>query len=225
MAELVFRLKGRELKRFVLSEKRTIIGRTPGCDVMIDNIAVSREHAKIDFSNGQYILTDLGSSNGTFLNGTRVNKTTLLNPEDLIQIGKFELLFEDAIPDEFILEDSGAVDKTMIMTPEQRQATSSQPEKVAWRKITVVSGKANRNEILLKKDLTTIGKGSGCDLVISGFFLSKVQATIRKRGNKYYLRNKGSMLSTQLNGQKIQGDTLLNEGDSIQIRKTQLYFC
>ena len=116
------------------------------------------------------------------------------------------------------------MDETMIFTPETiGDHPSSSPEKV-MRKLSLISGEANRKMIYLKKDLTTIGKAPDCDLVVPALFISKVQAVILNKGDGYYLVDKGFLVSTRLNGHKTKGHTLLANGDAIQLGKTELLF-
>lgn len=75
------------------SKSKIIIGRNPECDVVLplDQQSISRKHASIEKKGDSYILTDLGSSNGTFLNGKRVVGSVKITTSDLIYIGKFLL--------------------------------------------------------------------------------------------------------------------------------------
>ena len=91
------------LKEYLIDQDETIIGRDSSCDIKIDNIAVSREHARITKENsrinkgpGDYFVEDMGSINGTFVNGHKVDKQ-LLSAGDEITIGKYFLMvhFED----------------------------------------------------------------------------------------------------------------------------------
>jgi pSer/pThr/pTyr-binding forkhead associated (FHA) protein len=70
------------------------IGRTPDCDVYANSLSVSRSHAQVWFEDGQYHVLDLNSSNGTFLNGRKIEKA-ILTPGDLLKCGEFTMVFED----------------------------------------------------------------------------------------------------------------------------------
>jgi pSer/pThr/pTyr-binding forkhead associated (FHA) protein len=67
-----------------------IVGRSRDCDIVLDNLGVSRMHAELGFDNGEFVVDDLGSANGSVLNGTRVEKASL-GDGDVLQIGKFQL--------------------------------------------------------------------------------------------------------------------------------------
>jgi len=75
------------LKEYIIDQNEIIIGRDAGCDIQIDNIAVSREHARITKALDDYFVEDLSSKNGTFVNGQKITKR-LLDTGDEITIGK-----------------------------------------------------------------------------------------------------------------------------------------
>lgn len=77
---------------------RLTFGRSEECDVVIQNRRVSRNHAEITYRSGQYLLVDLRSSNGTYLNGTEVAAETVLNYGDEIDIDEYLFRFSDAQP-------------------------------------------------------------------------------------------------------------------------------
>lgn len=96
MAELILKLKDREIKRINISKVETTLGRDPDCDLFIDNIGISREHCRILYRNGRFFLRDNGSSNGTFLNNSRVNHESELHDQDEVQLGKYRVIFSGA---------------------------------------------------------------------------------------------------------------------------------
>jgi len=65
------------------------IGRDASCELQLFDVRVSRQHAKIEFTAGDYILTDLNSSNGVYVNGTRIIHPVILQHDDLIEFGSF----------------------------------------------------------------------------------------------------------------------------------------
>ena len=75
MPKLIVSIDGVVVKEFQLTKDRSTIGRRPYNDVVIDNLAVSGEHAVIQMAGGQATLEDLGSTNGTYVNGERIDST------------------------------------------------------------------------------------------------------------------------------------------------------
>ncbi len=90
MAELVLRLRDREIMRLPILNTRITLGRDLASDLVIDNAAVSRTHAILIYVDAQFRLRDNDSQNGITVNGKPV-KDAVLNPGDVIGIGKFEI--------------------------------------------------------------------------------------------------------------------------------------
>ena len=78
--------------RFLITSEGATIGRSSSSEVFLDDVTVSRSHAKIEKSKSGFSILDSGSLNGTYVNNNSVTTHTLLNG-DRIQIGKFHLLF------------------------------------------------------------------------------------------------------------------------------------
>ncbi|HUQ23618.1 MAG TPA: FHA domain-containing protein [Gaiellaceae bacterium] len=83
---------GRAGESFFPSEERTLIGRSPECDVFLDDVTVSRKHAELLRDGERFTISDLGSLNGTFVNKKRIESTEL-EDDDELQIGKYRLTF------------------------------------------------------------------------------------------------------------------------------------
>src|SRR5258705_10129237 len=92
MAKLILSMDGLVLKEIALTKERTTIGRKPHNDIQIDNLAVSGEHAVIVTILQDSFLEDLGSTNGTVVNGQPVKKHFLQN-NDIIELGKYKLKY------------------------------------------------------------------------------------------------------------------------------------
>ncbi len=80
--------------RFALGVSTTNIGRHPNSDIVLDDITVSRRHAQVVYGEGVYMVRDVGSLNGTYVNQLRVDESRLYHGDEL-QIGKFRLVFFD----------------------------------------------------------------------------------------------------------------------------------
>lgn len=83
-------LKGRPIRSYTFNQTKVSIGRDPECDIFLDNTGISRNHALIERTAGGYVVEDLGSANGTFLNEQPVRKD-YLGQDDVLMIGKFAL--------------------------------------------------------------------------------------------------------------------------------------
>ena len=122
MAKLILSMDGLVLKEIPLTKERTTIGRKPHNDIQIDNLAVSGEHAVIVTILADSFLEDLGSTNGTFVNGKTVKKH-FLQANDVIELGKYKLKYiSEALPGAAKAAD---FEKTMVLRP---GATRKPPE-------------------------------------------------------------------------------------------------
>jgi hypothetical protein len=83
---------GRAGESFATAGLRTLIGRSPDCHVFLDDVTVSRRHAEIVHENDDYVIRDLGSLNGTFVNRHRIESSVLAD-DDEVQIGKYRMTF------------------------------------------------------------------------------------------------------------------------------------
>jgi hypothetical protein len=83
---------GRAGEHFIPKEERTTIGRSPDCDIFLDDVTVSRKHAVLRQQDGEFFIEDQGSLNGTFLNRERI-ESSRIDDGDEIQIGKYRLTF------------------------------------------------------------------------------------------------------------------------------------
>lgn len=92
MAQLIVKLKQRELTRTPLTRREVLIGRDPTNDVVIDNAGISRVHASITLEGSEFVLRDLDSANGVHIEGQQVQER-VLRDGDQFQIGKFLLEF------------------------------------------------------------------------------------------------------------------------------------
>src|SRR6187431_3312551 len=127
MAKLILSMDGLVLKEIPLTKERTTIGRKPHNDIQIDNLAVSGEHAVIVTILNDSFLEDLGSTNGTVVNGNSVKKHFLQN-NDVVELGKYKLKFiGDAAPaGAGAGGDKADFEKTMVLRPSAMKAAAEQ---------------------------------------------------------------------------------------------------
>jgi hypothetical protein len=128
MAKLILSMDGLVLKEIALTKERTTIGRKPHNDIQIDNLAVSGEHAVIVTILQDSFLEDLGSTNGTVVNGQPIKKHFLQN-SDIIELGKYKLKYVN----EGVAGQAKAADfeKTMVLRPGSMKAATAAPAAVA----------------------------------------------------------------------------------------------
>jgi len=127
MAKLILSVDGQVLKEYQLSKERTLIGRKPHNDIQIDNLAVSGEHAAIITILNDSFIEDLGSTNGTMVNGKPVKKHFLQN-NDVVEIGKHKLKYFNDAPTAATAAD---FEKTMIIRNPAKAAPPPPPPPAA----------------------------------------------------------------------------------------------
>src|SRR6267378_2595532 len=115
MAKLILSMDGLVLKEIPLTKERTTIGRKPHNDIQIDNLAVSGEHAVIVTILNDSFLEDLGSTNGTVVNGNPIKKHFLQN-NDVVELGKYKLKFVGE-PAPVAGAEKADFEKTMVRRP------------------------------------------------------------------------------------------------------------
>jgi pSer/pThr/pTyr-binding forkhead associated (FHA) protein len=125
MAKLILSMDGLVLKEIPLTKERTTIGRKPHNDIQIDNLAVSGEHAVIVTILNDSFLEDLGSTNGTVVNGNPIKKHFLQN-NDVIELGKYKLKFLGEASGASAGGDKADFEKTMVLRPASARQTGGE---------------------------------------------------------------------------------------------------
>lgn len=202
MAKLILSMETTMLKEIPLSKERTTIGRKPHNDIQIDNLAISGEHAVVITILNDSFLEDLGSTNGTFVNGQSVKKHFLQNG-DTIELGKYRLKYVNEVPQQ---TSSADFEKTMILRPGALQRPATEPAvttpapaahtstspgltaplapapaapTLPLGVIQILSGGNAGKEMELTKTLTTLGKPGVQVAVIArrphGYFITHVE--------------------------------------------------
>ena len=120
MAKLILSMDGLVLKEYTLTKERTTIGRKPHNDIQIDNLAVSGEHAVVVTILNDSFLEDLGSTNGTLVNGQQIKKHFLQN-NDVVELGKYKLKY---VHEQTAQAKAADFEKTMVLRPGAMKAAA-----------------------------------------------------------------------------------------------------
>jgi pSer/pThr/pTyr-binding forkhead associated (FHA) protein len=206
------------IKEVQITKDRTTLGRRPYNDIVIDNLAVSGEHAVILMTGADIFLEDLNSTNGTYVNGKAVKKPQLRHG-DGIEIGKYKIKFvADGVADNF--------DKTMVVKA-RPPAAPAQPMNSGFSTVSgdsqglgafhaaikVLSGAASGREVPLTKVVTTIGKPG------------VAVAAITRRQQGFVVHHVEGAGNPTLNGSPIGADPVpLKNGDLVELAGTQMQF-
>jgi hypothetical protein len=209
----VVSLDGVVIKEVQITKDKTTLGRRPYNDIVIDNLAISGEHAVLQMVGNDVFIEDLNSTNGTYINGKAIKKQ-LLADNDTVEIGKYKI--------KFLLNDGGDYEKTMILkpgsAPPNLAPTSSfgslgSAASIGPATIKVLTGAAAGREVALTKVVTTLGK-PGVQV-----------ASITKRPTGYVFAHVEGSQRPSVNGIPLTGESIaLRSGDLIELAGTQMQF-
>jgi pSer/pThr/pTyr-binding forkhead associated (FHA) protein len=213
MPEIVVKLGNKVVDTHTLFQECIRIGRGRDNDIVIDHLSVSRRHAEIHYDHGHWLVADLDSANGTFVNGQRVTTVPLYHA-DTITVGKMHLHFFDTPmeQDDQMICDS-AEERTMVLSE------SNDPRGC----LTVVKGKQRGKEFILDAERTLIGRSSECDIQLSDWRVAKTHAHVVRRGPRFLIEDLGTWGAIHVNGAPVK-ENMLREGDMIQIGGTRMTF-
>ncbi len=228
MDKLILKFKDQVLKEYPITGNQIKIGREDDNDFVIDNAAVSRYHAKINRVGGEYIVEDLNSTNGTFVNENRITQQEKLWDGDIIIVGKHTIILES----EYKVEAQDGTDfgETMVLDTKQqhellnkqRKATVTPVEEKQAKLIVIHS--RERKEYKITKDVTVIGKSPTSDVVLKGFFVPNMVATIKKEGKSFYITGYGGWIEVNINGKIVGKNWKLYPNDTIEVLKIKIIF-
>jgi len=196
MPKMIVSIDGVVIKEVQLTKDRTTLGRRPYNDIVIDNLAVSGEHAVMQMSGTDVTLEDLNSTNGTYVNGKAIKKQALQNG-DTVEIGKYKIKFvHDGVPEK--QEKPMPVNAGVAAAQVSASASANAPSAPAFAapvtakgsvgaSIRVVSGAAAGREVPLVKVVTTIGKPGVTVAAITrrpqGYMVALVEGAVRPTVN------------------------------------------
>ena len=226
MARVILVFNKKVIKEYPFDKESMAIGRNEANDIVIDNLAVSSLHARIDKAGETYIITDLQSTNGTFVNNKQITAHKLQH-KDKIVIGK-HLLFFALSREEQAKVKKADIDKTMILdTSKQKELLARDADKdVKKERIGVINfiDGSGEGEIQLIKKLTKIGKADTSEIRLGGLFMPATAATISRRPNGYAITATGGRTKVKVNDQVIKESYFLKDFDTIEIGSYKFQF-
>lgn len=218
MAKLIIKIDNEVIDHVELRQGDMKVGRKPGCDIFLDNLSVSGEHANIFTIGEDSFIQDLNSTNGTLINNKRVSKHHLRNG-DVVTIGKYTLVYmaepiktrTDEFAKTVIINPTAAREEPLPATPVHKPAAAAKSEPRLGA-LYVLSGANSGKRIDLAKTVTNLGK------------TGKRAGTITRTAEGYLLAA-GDDEVPKLNGRPVlpQG-ALLKNGDIIEVAGTRLQF-
>jgi pSer/pThr/pTyr-binding forkhead associated (FHA) protein len=216
VARFYLKLDNVVLREYPVSDAPVTIGRLPDNTIHVDNLSVSGHHARIVLENGQWVLYDEGSTNGTYVNGQKVSRAVLANG-DTVNIARHVISFADEPVSEV---PAAAVPRA---APPAAVAAPVTPAKPVGR-ITVLSGKTDMQEYALTGMENVIGKSESAAIHLTRWFAPKVAATIRQRNGKYFITESPTPTGVRVNSEIVHGERELVSGDTILVDEVTLSF-
>jgi pSer/pThr/pTyr-binding forkhead associated (FHA) protein len=227
--EVLLFLGEKQIATFSLAKAELTIGRNPANDIVIDNVGVSRRHAVIKWSGDRATVEDLGSANGTFVNGQKITSHELKD-RDVILVLKHRLVFhvpkEAAAPQAELGADAGQ--KTMFIDPAViAQAAAGKPAgrpEAATPKLRPCLILPDRKKMALEAEEITLGSSADCTIQFAGMFVAKLHARIvPEKEGQFKIIHVAGLAGTRVNGEKVT-ERVLKHGDEIEIAKQRLLF-
>ena len=206
-------------KEFELTRPEVVVGRDPNVDLTLLSPSVSRRHAKLMRDGDGYSLEDLGSSNGTFLNGERLAGRRALKSGDQIRLGQAILLTYEAPAalKETVASHLSAVPADALQT-QIEQKIDLEELKAAPPKLIVSIAGGSSQTYNLTRSILTIGRMDGNDIVIPSPIVSGQHARLERANGGYQLvilpQAKNPVF---VEGQPLEGSHLLQHGDILRI--------
>ena len=218
--KLIVRLKNRPLKTYNFTGKQITIGRLPENDIAIDNLSVSRKHAVIHSIRSGYVLRDMGSKNGTLLNGEKIEHRELKSG-DIITIGKYEIAFQITTGEEGTAD---TLDQTVIIPGYHCENGPKKETPVIEQAVTSPSlyRRSEQEEYPIEGDSIMIGRGRESDIRLKGLFAPRVNVNIRRAGHDWIMQAEGKKV-VRINGERME-EKVLQEEDLITIGSEEFVF-
>ncbi|HUD34216.1 MAG TPA: FHA domain-containing protein [Variovorax sp.] len=217
MPKMIVSIDGVVIKEVSLVKDRTTLGRRPYNDIVIDNLAISGEHAVLHMIDGAVYLEDLNSTNGTYVNARAVRRH-MLEHNDVVEVGKYKIRFL-AGHQPFVVSRPLTIPAPL---PPSVQPLPAPPSNVAApipsgggiaasAAIRVLSGAGAGRELTLAKVVTTIGRPG----------VAVAAVTRRLHGYVVAPIDGGTLLNGEQLGQEA---VALQDGDVLELGGTKMQF-
>lgn len=210
-----------------------LIGRATDCDIIVDNLNVSRHHAKLEKRDGLYYIEDLKSNNGTYLNGNRVTSDTVTFGDE-IGVGKHTLRFDShsrlgrlsnevqapgARQHAMDMDDSG----TVFVKADDMAAIQQKMSAARRAHLRIAGVPGSRGTMELGEGELKIGRGAHCEIRIPGFLVGGTHCLIGCRAEGYRIEQVGGFRALRVNGERTRSRALA-DGDVIEIARARITF-
>lgn len=216
MAKIIVSLDDNLIKVVPLNKDRMTLGRRPYNDIVVDNLAVSGEHAALQVIGRDYFIEDLNSTNGTYINEQKIKRQILKNG-DTIEIGKYSIKYVLDGANAQLPAPTSSTDSTdaeeELLSEEKKPLFEQTKFAEAYVAIKILSGASTGKELPLVKVVTTIGKPGEAVIAIT------------KRPKSYMVAHVEGATRPSLNGVSFGIDAVpLKNGDLFELAGTAMQF-
>ena len=216
MAKIIVSLDDNLIKVVPLNKDRMTLGRRPYNDIVVDNLAVSGEHAALQVIGHDYFIEDLNSTNGTYINEQKIKRQILKNG-DTIEIGKYAIRYvQDGAGSQAATSNNANASRNANdekSVEEKRPLFEQTKFAEAYVVIKILSGVSTGKELPLVKIVTTIGKPGEAVIAIT------------KRPKSYMVAHVEGATRPSLNGVSFGIDAVpLKNGDLFELAGTAMQF-
>jgi pSer/pThr/pTyr-binding forkhead associated (FHA) protein len=234
MTKIILKFKDTFLKEIPVEKELVTIGRKSDNDIQIDNLGVSGHHARIFKAGDWFLIEDLDSLNGTFVNGKMIQESPLKNGDEIL-IGKHVLKFvstdvttssepgavlKKGVAGETMIMDSKVQQEMLAQISKDRSVTSS--GEVVGRFI-VLEGSTDQKEYELTERVTSVGRDSSAKIRLKGFFAPKFVAFVNRSKEGYYISPAGGK-KIKVNDGVVSTRYKLQDGDIVQMARVKMHF-
>ena len=212
-------------REFLLLKATATIGSDESNDFVIRDDSVSRRHAAISFAAGQLKIEDLGSTNGTFVNGKRISGIVAFDKGDKIRIGGADFVFLRNAAATAATPAPQLADRASVGPADSRNRRRRVPTKRIGERSRLASlGSSTPLVCWLVKPKVTIGAATDNDLVLTDKTASQKHAIVKRRFRKYSLTDLDSTNGTFINERRVRSRQLLAKGDEIRFGSARYAF-
>lgn len=229
MAKITVLFGNQVQAEYNLEKDENKVGRAADCEIVVDNMGVSRHHCSVVKDGDGWAVEDQGSNNGTFVNGQRVQGRQTLKNKERIVLGKHSLeLDEHGTADPGAQQQSapagsGGGEMTMFVDPEQMKKMQEELKKGGQAMVLSIIQGGREVKVQLVKQETIIGKIPGADIPVKGLFIKPIQAKVIKSDSGHRLVSMGGFRGVKINGRKVKNANL-NVGDVLQVANVVIHY-
>jgi len=228
MPSLTLLLGRKPLRVYTVDGALARIGREPDLEIVIDNASISRRQAEISLKkDGTWLVRDLGSANGTYLNGHRLLHPAMLSPGDEISFGKFAMLFQRHLDAAAPAPDAAAalaVDGRETIHMSRAEVERLQAAVTRERQAQLTWLLRDRQGTHVLEHDVVVGRAEGCDFRLSWPAPGRAAVISRaERGRGYEVRGLSRWWPVRVNGARAR-QARLKSGDRITVGRLELVF-